>query len=124
MNEDDLSNRIVAHLNRGTEELPAQVLVKLRVAREAAMDRARERGSWSRNGSGLALVASRWFAMRMAIPVLFVLGGVSGVAYWQLSGPQQVDHAEIDAGLLSDELPITAYLDNGFDSWLEETAQD
>ena len=76
MNEDGLSKRIVAHLNRGTEELPAQVLVKLRVAREAAMDRARERGNWSRNGSGLALVASRWFAMRMAIPVLFVLAAL------------------------------------------------
>ena len=26
--------------------------------------------------------------------------------------------AEIDAGLLTDELPISAYLDKGFDSWV------
>lgn len=35
----------------------------------------------------------------------------------------QTDIAEIDAGLLSDELPINAYLDRGFDSWLKRVSR-
>jgi hypothetical protein len=31
--------------------------------------------------------------------------------------------AEVDAGLLTDELPINAYLDKGFDSWLKRSSR-
>jgi hypothetical protein len=29
----------------------------------------------------------------------------------------------VDAGLLADELPIGAYLDKGFDAWLDDTSE-
>jgi hypothetical protein len=123
MNEDDLSKRIVAHLNRGIDELPTQTMDGLRVARQAAIVCAREAASAKPSGRGMVTLTGHWFAMRIAVPLLIVIG-TSGVAYWQLAGGPQLDHAEVEAGLLSDELPITAYLDAGFDSWLEETAQD
>jgi hypothetical protein len=31
--------------------------------------------------------------------------------------------AELDAAVLSDELPLTAYLDTGFNAYLEKRAQ-
>jgi len=124
MNEGDLSKKIVAHLIRGTDELPVQTLNRLRVARQAAMTRARAGAAVSPSGRVTFAFSGQWFAVRFALPLLFVGMGVFGVAYWQLFGTPQLDHAEVEATLLSDELPITAYLDNGFHSWLEETAQD
>ncbi len=122
MNEDDLNRRIVAHLNRGVDELPAAAIFRLQAARNAAMQHAR--GHTVPAGRGSLMLVGQWFAVRFALPVLILVAGMSGVAYWHLLGTQPFDHAEIEAGLLSDELPITAYLDSGFDSWLEETAQD
>jgi hypothetical protein len=124
MNEDDLLKQVVAHLNRDVQTLPIQTLDRLRVARQAAIVRAREKSAWSASGHGALTLAGQWLAVRFALPILILMAGVSGVAYWHYSSTPQFDHAEIEAGLLSDELPITAYLDTGFDSWLEETAQD
>ena len=45
-----------------------------------------------------------------------------GIAYWQNGSSPASEMAEIDAGLLSDELPINAYLDKGFDSWLKRSS--
>jgi hypothetical protein len=46
--------------------------------------------------------------------------GLLGVVYVNTSNVVS-DIADIDAGLLTDELPISAYLDQGFDSWLKRS---
>ena len=51
---------------------------------------------------------------------LLVLGLI-GITYWQ--SMQSSDIAEIDASLLSGELPISAYLDSGFEAWLKRSSQ-
>ena len=48
---------------------------------------------------------------------------LAGFAYWQVTGPASNDFAEIDVGLLTDELPLNAYLDKGFDSWLKRSSR-
>jgi len=45
---------------------------------------------------------------------------MAGFAYWQTTAPLG-DFADIDVNLLTDELPINAYLDSGFDSWLKRS---
>jgi hypothetical protein len=45
-----------------------------------------------------------------------------GATYWQIA-IQGNDNAEIDASLLSGELPIDAYLDSGFEAWLKRSSQ-
>jgi len=45
-----------------------------------------------------------------------------GVTYWQLV-IQANDIAEIDVSLLTDDLPINAYLDNNFEAWLKRSSQ-
>ena len=45
-----------------------------------------------------------------------------GVTYWQLV-TQSNDIAEIDVSLLTDDLPINAYLDNNFEAWLKRSSQ-
>ncbi len=34
------------------------------------------------------------------------------------------DAYELEAQMLSDDLPIHAYLDEGFETWLQKTAED
>jgi uncharacterized protein DUF3619 len=35
----------------------------------------------------------------------------------------KADLAELDAQVLSDELPVTAYLDQGFEVWLDHSTE-
>jgi hypothetical protein len=46
----------------------------------------------------------------------------AGVVYWQNAGPAN-GLTDIDLYLLTDELPINAYLDKGFDSWLKRSSR-
>jgi hypothetical protein len=46
------------------------------------------------------------------------------VVVWQQQPSPQADYAELDAQVLSDELPVTAYLDTGFEVWLHHHAAD
>jgi len=45
---------------------------------------------------------------------------LSGLVIWQQQTIQstRTELAELDAQVLSDELPVTAYLDQGFEVWL------
>ena len=52
------------------------------------------------------------------IPLLVLVAGLAGINQWhQHRYTEEV--AEIDAQMLVDELPPTAYLDRGFDTWLK-----
>jgi hypothetical protein len=57
----------------------------------------------------------------MAVSVLFLIFGMIGISYWN-STQQAADIEEIDAALLTSELPIDAYLDKGFDAWLKRSS--
>ena len=51
--------------------------------------------------------------------LLALTTGVLGTYYW--SELQQIEeNEEIDSALLADDLPINAYLDHGFHTWLEQ----
>jgi len=60
-------------------------------------------------------------AFLLAMPLLggLVLALV-GMQYWQRQ-PTVEEIEEIDAALLTSDLPINAYLDNSFDSWLKRS---
>jgi len=54
----------------------------------------------------------------VVLPLLMVVGGMVGV--YQYEQQQSIaELAELDAAVLSDELPLSAYLDNGFNAYLE-----
>ena len=46
---------------------------------------------------------------------------VTGIYTWQQS-QRLAEIEEIDAELLTDDLPIDAYLDRGFEAWLKKRA--
>jgi hypothetical protein len=65
-------------------------------------------------------MAPSFYDTRNLVAVAALVLALVGVAYWQVSAPVN-DIADIDTNLLTDELPVNAYLDKGFDSWLKRS---
>ncbi|WP_158646850.1 DUF3619 family protein, partial [Burkholderia pseudomallei] len=62
---------------------------------------------------GIGLLARAW-------PLALLLAGLIGIAYWE-DMQRTAELADIDAAMLSDDLPLTAYLDHGFNAYLSHT---
>jgi hypothetical protein len=127
MNEqDELARRIVNLLDEGTANLGPAQRDRLSAARQAALARHRTASApawapaWAGNFS--RFTEHRLYGVRYLIPVAALVLGLAGVAYVNSNGAPS-DIADIDAGLLTDELPINAYLDKGFDSWLKRSSR-
>jgi hypothetical protein len=118
MNENDLARRIVERLDHSLGELPASTTQKLQAARMAAL--SRHPGAVGQGGGRTgSLFAGRSLALRFAIPLAIVIASLTGLLYWQMA-PSHED--ELDAAMLAGELPIHAYIDPGFDTWLRHTS--
>jgi len=53
------------------------------------------------------------------LPVALLVAGLAGIYAWQ-QNQTLAEIEEIDALLLTDELPLDAYLDRGFQDWLKK----
>lgn len=122
MNEDDLARRIVGQLDRSLGELPASTIQKLQAARMAALGRYHHDPAQGRSRVVALLYgwgSGRGLTMRLVLPVAIVIASITGLLFWQMSTPHE---DELDTGLLAGELPIHAYIDPGFDTWLKHTS--
>jgi hypothetical protein len=66
--------------------------------------------------------------VRWWVPAAAVALAVAALVYMQTMNQQSMfvpnhEVGAVDAGLLADDLPIGAYLDKGFDAWLEDTSE-
>ena len=122
MNERELGYKIKQQLDQALDLKPA-ALKRLKVAREQALARQR----LSEPVFALAWVdavvgrlsgnpASASIVLAGAALIL----GLIGVHYWQQT-PTVEEIEEIDAALLTSDLPINAYLDKSFDTWLKRS---
>jgi hypothetical protein len=123
MNENDLARRIVAQLDRSLAELPTSTAQKLKAVRTGALARYRP-GSSSPGRSWVdRLVGNQGLrqglALRLVLPVAIVIAGLTGLIYWQTSSHVE---EELDTGLLAGDLPLHAYIDPGFETWLAHTS--
>ena len=127
MNEQELAKKIVQHLDQGLGQIKQGTLYKLQSARVVALERYREAPqpvlglAWA-GDVAFRLSHSRHFNARNMLALGLLLLSLIGVTYWQLV-IQSSDIAEIDASLLTSELPINAYLDSGFEAWLKRSSQ-
>ena len=119
---DEFAGRIVRQLDYGVKRLDPATRERLAAARKAALSHYRKRPepvfgfAWAVNAISQK-GAERAHGARYLIAVAALVLGLIGVVYWQTMAPN--DFAEIDVNLLTDDLPINAYLDRGFDSWLK-----
>jgi hypothetical protein len=116
MNEEELAERVAKYLDSGLDDLPAGTLYRLRLAREKALSQVRDDELPDAPRAAGATLLSR----RLLVPVFAVILLLSGLVVWQQQTIQstRTELAELDAQVLSDELPVTAYLDQGFEVWL------
>ena len=63
------------------------------------------------------------FALRVLLPIALLVGSGAALYGWQ-QNRLAAEVEEIDAQLLTDDLPIDAYLDRGFQNWLKKRAAD
>jgi hypothetical protein len=119
MNEQQLGNRIRHLLNQGLALDPG-TRGRLRAAREQALERQRVEqvalARWADNVFGFD--GWRGVSMRVLLPVAVLVLAVSGVYTWQ-EKRRVAELVDIDSQLLTDDLPVDAYLDRNFQAWLK-----
>ncbi len=124
MNEQQITYRIKQLLNRGLD-LDAGKLARLKAAREAALARQRIESrvpvlAWADNLIGKSGGPSALIP-RVLLPMAVLILGLIAVNQWRDS-QLAAEIEEIDAAVLTSDLPIDAYLDKGFDAWLKRSS--
>ena len=124
--------RATAHLTAQADALPNDISERLRIAREQAIRRARAtrvevapQVAVSRSGATLTWPGTPsgggsgwWVKLAALLPLVALVAGLMLIQDWH--GSNQVSAAaEIDASLLADDLPPSAYSDPGFLEFLK-----
>lgn len=121
---EELAGKIGRHLDYGADHLSQTTREGLLEARKLALSRFTERPepvwglAWA-GRAGMRRTEHRTPSYLIAGAALIAV--LIGIIYWQSVPGLSNELAEIDAGLLTDDLPINAYLDKGFDSWLSRS---
>jgi hypothetical protein len=121
-NERQFANKVRHVLNQGTRLEPT-TMERLRAARERAL--MAQKQPRAQLVSAFAGPAGSEFggwgqlALQVLLPVALVLASAVALYTWQ-QGQQQAEVEAIDAALLTDDLPIDALLDRGFEAWLKK----
>jgi hypothetical protein len=118
----DFAKKIVARLNEGTRDFDAATAAKLLAARKEALAHFGAAPAHSPAMEWVTAGAQRLGApfggnWRVGFAILALAAAAAGAMVWHGMQTQGNEIAEIDEGLLTDELPINAYLDKGFDAW-------
>jgi Protein of unknown function (DUF3619) len=115
-------------LNDNLDLLPASTTDRLAAARKLAIARKKAHAPVQVAQRSLAGNLGSLFSfsalgrLGVMVPLLALVVALGGI----YEGEQQqriADIAELDAAVLSDELPLTAYLDHGFNAYLAQSAQ-
>ena len=117
--------------------LPASTTERLASARKAALSRKkndaplsvfiREKALAGANSTGssgtLGNQPFSWLVrIGLVIPIIALVAGLVGIVQYEKQ--QRIDEtADIDAAMLTDDLPLTAYADHGFNAYLEKRAE-
>lgn len=126
MREREIAQNIVRTLENGTLDLDRGIVTRLAAARDQALAHHDAMPAWSMAWAGYG--KSRWperpaSGLRHALPVAILILGLMGIVFWQSGNGRGYELADIDARLLTDDLPLDAYLDKGFDSWLKRQSR-
>lgn len=125
----ELAGKISKLLDESVERMDGPISAKLLAARKKALahfvdiPKHSVVPEWAMVGVG-KLTHPFGANLRTSLVLLALLATLAGAYVWhQAMTPQGSEIAEVDEGLLTDELPINAYLDKGFDSWVKRQAR-
>ena len=126
--QDGFGRQVAARLSHGTAELPYEITERLRAARTQAMARrklvsAQRAPAVVASGGGTATLGfgdegvSWWNRIASALPILVLAAGLVAIHVVQ-NDRRASEVAEVDAAILTDDLPPAAYADPGFTQFL------
>ncbi|MBV8033110.1 MAG: DUF3619 family protein [Betaproteobacteria bacterium] len=127
MNEQLFGNKVRHLLNQGLRANvhdESRVGARLKAARDQALARQRAEPAgalaWADNVAGRF---GGWagLSLKVVLPSLMLVAAAGGLYAWQ-QNQRAAELEEIDAQLLTDDLPIDAYLDRGFQNYLKKTS--
>ena len=122
MNEPQFGNKVRKVLTEGTR-LDDKTLERLKKPRELALkQQLAERPATGLTWAGDVLASFGGFAgvsFRLILPLAVLVGGLLAINGWQQK-LRVAEVEEIDALLLTDDLPLDAFLDKGFEAWLKK----
>ena len=124
--EREIAQKIVRELDRSARSVGGDAAARLAVAREQALAHFQHTPVISMAGAGQLvshIIERPASGARYALSLAVLILGLAGIVFWQSSNGSGGELADIDARLLTDDLPIDAYLDKGFDSWLSRQSR-
>jgi hypothetical protein len=126
--QDQFGRQIAARLTAGTVELPYEVSERLRAARAQAIARRKQVVARTapvlQAAGGVATLGfgeermSWWSRVASALPLIILAAGLVTIHVVQ-NDRRASEVAEVDAALLTDDLPPAAYADPGFVQYLK-----
>jgi hypothetical protein len=119
-------------LNENLDNFPASTAEKLASARKNALSRKKkdsplrvllpQRALATEVGGFFSGPLSWLGRMGLAVPLVVLVVGLVGI--FQVEQQRRISEtAEIDVGVLSDELPLSAYVDHGFNAYLAKRGE-
>jgi len=126
--------RVKRALDANLENLPQTTAQSLAEARRVALARKKQTPALRVVAPQLVLAGvvggsfskppSLAWLSRLSVAIPLLVGVLLLTGMYQHEHQQRIsDLAEIDAGVLSDELPLSAYLDHGFNAYLAQQGE-
>ena len=132
MNEQQFSLQIRKALDETADQLPYKVTHRLGAATELALSRMQAQpvgfasvataGNSGRSGKALLGSTTLWRFAGTLVPALIIAAGIVVMQDWDVSAKAE-ELSEVDAEMLTDEVPIDTYADRGFGVFLKNTKQ-
>jgi hypothetical protein len=130
VNDTQFGRQVAALLDEGLARVDEDVQTRLQIARKAALgiaSRPRHARALAIAGAGASAGSSgngglrEWFAgPRLWLALGLLTLAISGVTLTEFGTDAEDDAAAaLDLAILADDLPVTAYIENGFDTWLQ-----
>ncbi|SDH11657.1 Protein of unknown function [Propionivibrio dicarboxylicus] len=123
MNELHFIFKVRQHLNRGLYEMRPETSDRLAMARKMALAHQRQSASKSvlAAAGGYFQMQLEGMRIRQFVAALTLAACVVTASFW-IADQRVNELSEIDSALLSDDLPVGAFIDKGFSEWLKQVS--
>lgn len=125
MNELEFGQRIRQQLNSGLQDIHPATAHRLRTARERALACQKVAVHQSALVAVGTFIQHRFDNLRLTqvLAAFALLLGVALSTAW-VADQRVAELGDIDSALLSNDLPVAAFTDRGFDAWLKRTSPE
>lgn len=127
MSDAQFGQRVARLLDDSLARVDADTTTRLQIARKAALAsadfRPRGRLAWAVAWAGVDGPRPGWLAgPRLWLAASLLLAAIATGGFTAWSARESGGDLDLDLSILADDLPVTAYIEDGFDAWLKRPA--